>query len=133
MNRTSALHRYGPVLFWALLILALSSIPNLSSPAATFRITDKIAHIIEYGILGCLLAYARLPSRSGESRGRIAAVIIMGILFGCLDELYQSFIPGRSTDPFDVMADAVGVFGGLLLWRTYRRRNLRSRLENKNI
>lgn len=133
MNRASAVHRYGPVLFWALLILAISSIPDLSSPAAKFGIIDKIAHIIEYGILGCLLAFARIPSRRAESSGRIAAVIIMGVLFGCLDELYQSFIPGRSTDPFDVMADALGVISGVLLWRTYRRRRLRTRVEDENV
>jgi VanZ family protein len=32
------------------------------------------------------------------------------------DELHQSFVPGRSADPLDVLADCAGALLGIALW-----------------
>jgi VanZ family protein len=119
MNTKTALRRYGPVFVWALLILALSSIPDLSSAGNEFRMRDKLVHFVEYGILGYLLASAWIPAGAAGLRWKIAAVLVVGFLFGCVDELYQSLIPGRSTDPFDVAADALGVMAAVVVWRIW--------------
>ena len=126
MNMRTTLRRFGPVILWAILILGISTIPYLSSPGATFRLWDKVAHFIEYGILGFLLASAWIPAASSGARWKMAAVVLACILFGCLDETYQLLIPGRSTDGLDVMADALGVVTAVTLWSLWRRKKGRS-------
>ena len=116
--------RYGPVILWALLILTVSSIPNLSAPGTQFRFIDKIAHIIEYGIFGYLLTSAWIPPAKMYSRKRIVIVVTIGILYGILDEIYQSCIPGRESDPFDVLADAIGVCAAIVLWIVLSRKRV---------
>ena len=42
---------------------------------------------------------------------RYAAIlaILVGIFYGITDEFHQSFVPGRSSSEWDVLADSVGV------------------------
>jgi VanZ family protein len=35
-------------------------------------------------------------------------------MFGCLDEFWQSFIPGRYPSHYDVFADGIGVICGII-------------------
>lgn len=118
----SGLSRYGPVILWALLIFSISSIPNLSTPVHTFRLVDKIAHFIEFGIFGYLLMYAFVPGFMGLWRRRTAFAFFTGILCGFFDEMYQSLIPGRVADPYDAVADALGVLTAIVLWVVLHRR-----------
>jgi len=106
-----------PVLVWAALIFALSSIPDLGTGLGGWDLVlRKLAHAAEYAVLGALLA--RATARPG-----VAAVL--GILYATSDELHQSFVPGRMGAPLDVAIDAVGVIAGVLLWDRFvtRRRS----------
>jgi VanZ family protein len=47
--------------------------------------------------------------------------ICSGIFLGGLDEFHQYFIPRRSVEFFDVIADAIGMFIGLLLYYYFSR------------
>ncbi|MFQ6092230.1 MAG: VanZ family protein [bacterium] len=122
LDNPIAVTRYGPVILWALLIFAVSSIPDLSAPGAEFKLTDKTVHFIEFGVFGYLLASALAPSGVRLTKKRILVVLAVGALYGLLDETYQSFVPGRAADPFDVLADILGVCTALLLWHVLRRR-----------
>jgi VanZ family protein len=98
-----------PVLAYVSVILVLSAQQNLRPPAQ-LRLPDKVYHLGEYLGLGVLLARAFRAgsSQPGPTRTLVKAVTL-GILIGVADEIFQSFIPGRSSDPFDVLADATGV------------------------
>ena len=74
---------------------------------------DKIAHFILYSLLGFFLTGA-LPEE------KIWAIII-GTIYGILDELHQSFIPYRSCSLYDWLADAIGVIAGVYLWLTVKK------------
>ena len=51
-----------PVLAWAAVIFAFSSIPSLSSGLGAWdTVLRKGAHITEYAVLGALLARVRVP------------------------------------------------------------------------
>ena len=90
-------------------ILLLSSIPGESVPSVVGLTWDKSLHFIEYGILGVLLRRARgVVTVSGAIN-----LCLFGIVIGCLDEFWQTFIPGRTGSYFDVMADALGVIFGV--------------------
>ena len=100
---------FAPAVIWGLAILAASSIPFITPPSIGFKIEDKMAHFVEYFILGFLLA--RGFSRHGWGKGKafLASAGISGV-YGILDELYQLLIPGRQTDGLDMLADLAGSF-----------------------
>ena len=108
-----------PVLLYVTLILVLSSQPNLQPPFH-FRNADKVAHIGEYFWLGILLA--RATRASMRLRFALAASLIalaLGVLVGSFDEFYQSFIPGRDSSVYDLLADTIGVALAQLVYVTF--------------
>ena len=100
---------WAPIVLWAAVIFAFSSIPSLSSGLGTWDlILRKIAHLSEYAILGALLLRAIQ---------RPAVAILAGGLYAVTDEVHQHFVRGRHAAWYDV-ADRHG-----------RRRDRRARLE----
>ena len=97
-----------PVLAYLTVIFALSSRPYLQPPVH-FLYADKVLHVGEYLVLGLLLVRA-LRATLRVSRPLFAAMIAIGlvVIVGVSDEFLQSFIPGRTSDVFDVMADVLG-------------------------
>src|ERR687889_239449 len=114
MARSRALTVWLPVLVWAVVIFAFSSIPSLSSGLGAWdTVLRKGAHITEYAILGLLL-YRALE--------REALALAAGIAYAATDELHQHFVSGRHASPVDVAIDAVGVSLGMLVWLRVRPR-----------
>jgi VanZ family protein len=114
MARSRLLTVWLPVLVWAAVIFAFSSIPSLSSGLGTWdTILRKVAHVTEYAVLGALL-YRAL--------GREPVALAAGVAYAATDELHQHFVRGRHASPVDVAIDAVGVAVGMLLWLRLRER-----------
>lgn len=105
---THRLRGWTPVLLWAAAILVLTSVPSpgVRTPSGA----DKLVHLAVYGVLGVLLGRARAPGPASA-----AGVGALGVAFAAVDELHQRWIPGRTADPADWAADALGVAAGLLL------------------
>ena len=98
-----------PVVAWAAVIFALSSIPSLSSGLGGWDlILRKGAHLTEYAILAVLLRRAL---------GRDLPAFLVGVAYAASDELHQHFVAGRHASPVDVGIDAVGLGLGLLAYR----------------
>lgn len=111
--------RWAPPLIWSLVILSLTSIPNLQ--VSVPKGSDKWAHFVVYAVLGVLVARAAevIPRRVA-----LLAAVVLGVsLFGAIDEWHQGFIPGRSPDVRDWMADSAGGLVGAtgLTFRARRR------------
>ena len=112
--RSRLLTVWLPVLAWAAVIFAFSSIPHLSSGLGVWdTVLRKGAHVTEYAILGALL-YRALE--------REALALAVGIAYAATDELHQHFVRGRHASPIDVAIDAVGLSLGMLLWLNVRER-----------
>jgi len=95
-----------PVVAWAALIFTLSSIPGLGTGLGDADLVlRKLAHTVEYAILGFLLVRA-LRSQP--------VALLLGVAYAVTDELHQHFVPDRHADPLDVAIDAVGVAIGVL-------------------
>jgi VanZ family protein len=105
--------RMLPVLFYVLLILVLSSIPSLTAPGPSFDSKDKIAHFIEYGVLGVLLFKGIGWTVSRSRFATFGFLFAVGVSIAGLDEIYQSFIPGRMMSIYDWYADALGIAVGV--------------------
>ena len=98
---------------WAAVILALTSVPGSAVPEVAIESGDKLVHVALYAILGALTLRA-----AGNSGHPIRTVGIVGMavsLFGIVDELHQLFVPGRSADVIDWMADTIGGMTGAVI------------------
>ncbi|OFW75304.1 MAG: hypothetical protein A2Y55_05030 [Actinobacteria bacterium RBG_16_68_12] len=113
---SSVLRLWLPVVAWAGLIFALSSIPDLGTGLGGWDLLlRKLAHAAEYAVLGALLV--RATHRAGLA-------VTLGVLYALSDELHQALVPGRQGSPVDAAIDALGVVCGVLLWQRARARSL---------
>ena len=125
MSRLGALvWAWLPVLVWMALILGLSGQANLparQNPAtgevirSTYTLA-KLAHVVEYGVLGLLLLRATmLPSGGPGLRFASAAAwtVVAATLFGGVDELRQSLVPNREPRLGDVLLDGASALGAV--------------------
>jgi VanZ family protein len=102
-----------PVVAWAALIFVLSAQPDLTTGLGTWdTILRKLAHVVEYVILGALLVRALTAP---------VPALAAGIAYAISDELHQAFVPGRYASALDVAIDSVGVVLGVLLYERYGR------------
>jgi VanZ family protein len=110
----SFLRLWLPVVLWAAVIFAFSSVPDLGTGLGGWDLVlRKLAHMAEYAILGALLVRAT---------GRVGLAVALGTLYAVSDEVHQAFVPGRMGSPVDVAIDAVGVACGVFIWQSARRR-----------
>jgi len=115
---------YLPPILWAGIIFWNSSRPHVHVPKFGFQSADKLAHAAVYFILGYLIIRAvTAASRNAINWKQGLLLIFIGILYGASDEFHQLFVPGRSADFFDWVADMFGVVLGHLtfLWLQIRR------------
>ncbi|HSQ60172.1 MAG TPA: VanZ family protein [Acidobacteriota bacterium] len=116
-----------PAVAYVALIFIVSSIRGGDLPSPVPNL-DKLAHLLEYSLLGLLLGRAIRFTLGG--RGRAAAVgltIAAGAVVGALDEIYQRGVPGRSSDVRDWAVDVAAVAFSVLLAQWVSDRSLRGR------
>ncbi len=108
MNRRDRLaSRWGMAAGWSLVIFLLSA--RSSVPLPGIAGIDKFAHAGEYGILGFLVARLTVPILRGMTRPwRLVVAVVWCLVYAVSDEAHQAFVPGRSCDPLDAVADTVG-------------------------
>lgn len=89
---------------------------------------DKVAHLTEYGGYALLTARALFPLMGRRPRWtRWGVAVLWCLLYAVSDEAHQAFVPGRSCDPYDALADVSGALtaGGVCeLIRVITRLNL---------
>ena len=95
---------------WVALTLTLTSIPNLDV-GPSFPGADKIAHFGFYGVMGFLFVLWRREIGKGAAVAVVWAAIFAALLGG-VDEFHQQWIPGRSMEFFDWVADFAGGTAG---------------------
>jgi VanZ family protein len=103
---------WGPVIVYMVLIFFESSMSNAPLPQ---NVSDKSAHMSGYllmGVLAVRAVHGGLPTRVTLRGGIIAMLITIG--YGAFDEFHQWFVPGRSADVFDLLADTSGGVIGLI-------------------
>lgn len=95
---------------WVALTLTLTSIPNLDV-GPNFPWADKVAHFGFYCVAGFLFVLWRRETGKGAAVAMVWAVIFAALL-GFVDEFHQQWIPGRSMDLLDWVADFAGGTAG---------------------
>ena len=114
---------WSAVAFYCVFIFFLSSFPRPIPFLDPKKYPpDWILHIVEYMLLGWLLARALTLPMSRRSRIWIfAAALLLGTLYAVSDEWHQSFVPQRESSLHDVMADAAGILMGVEWWLHQRK------------
>jgi hypothetical protein len=133
VRRLGALGLALPRRFWALvtvgwagLIWFLSTHEGSTGEGGLFMSwLGNLAHAPLFGLLGLWLALAGPRVEPGDAAGasprrwaRLALVdqrlvLVAVVVWGFLDELHQSFVPGRDASVFDLVTDGVGVLSVL--------------------
>lgn len=87
----------------------------------------KLAHFTEYAVMG-VLVYSFLRPWAQRGRKLYLITIFWVLLSAAADELHQLFVPGRYSNPLDVLLDTCGGIFALLCivfaekWLQKRRR-----------
>ncbi|MFY9753256.1 MAG: VanZ family protein [Candidatus Acidiferrales bacterium] len=141
------LRRWWPALAWAVVISAFSTgaftadntsriiipilhwmLPHASPNTLSYlhHIIRKCGHFTEYFILSLLLLRGiRAGRREAHFRWALFVIIVVAA-YACLDELHQSFVPGRTAAIGDVLIDTSGgvaaqlIAGLLAVWAHLR-------------
>jgi VanZ family protein len=119
LRRSGFVRYWVPTIGYCLLIFVLSSISKGVYMPSPFGV-DKVAHFVEYGVLGFLLARLIGNLQSTFSKGfLLVSVVILAMLYGISDEVHQAFVPGRNASPWDVAADSLGGLMGAVVYRRF--------------
>jgi len=138
--------RYAPLVFWTLVVLGFSTgvasseetsiiirpILKFFFPLAPDASIDlyhayirKCAHFGEYGILS-LLAFRAAAGSSLNALRQFHFIfpVIFVTAIASIDEYHQSFVPSRTSSPWDVLLDiSGGLFAVFLCWLAVRKRS----------
>ena len=88
----------------------ITSIINIKDIGLLSLIIRKLAHFIEYFILGILVI--NFITRYDK---KIIIAILLCIIYATSDEIHQIFVPGRSCQIIDIMIDSLGSIMGIYL------------------
>jgi VanZ family protein len=104
---------WAPVVLWAGVIFAFSSVPSLGTGLGAWDLAlRKVAHAAEFAVLGALLVRAI---------GSWPLAVVAGSLYAVTDEVHQMFVRGRVGSPVDWAIDTAGVALGVWLYLRWRR------------
>jgi VanZ family protein len=109
------------LIFFCLAILAGSSIPGDQIPKGFQLTPDKLIHCVEYFILGVLIyRWLLIEFTINKIYLLFLITLVLGSLFGAIDENYQRLTPGRTPDRWDWVLDTIGALlaavAGYFIW-----------------
>lgn len=101
-------------ILWMAMIFFLSSQPVIAT-MMTFPGEDKLFHAAVYGLLGIFFLGAFRQGDQGYRPYILFLAVLLAVLYGITDEWHQSYVPGRTPDVTDVIADGIGATLGVFL------------------
>lgn len=118
---------FGFTLIWAIVILILYGIPGSDMPNVNFwnlLEPDKVAHVGVFMVLMCSLSFSIFKQNKYAKLKRytIRNSTIICLVYGTVLELLQgSIFSERTTDIYDILANAVGVVIGIVILKIFFR------------
>lgn len=80
----------------------------------TESVIRKIAHFSIYAVVGALLM-GITSTYNISNKNRIIISLVVGVIYAGLDEIHQSFSPGRTPKFTDVYIDTLGISLGIIV------------------
>ena len=111
--------RWIPAVFIGCCSWYLSSQPHVPMP--DFHFSDKVVHLVCFAGFSFFTAFAffglkKPENKKSECPKRILLPAITISLYGIIDEIHQSFVPGRSCSFLDWCADTLGALLGSIVF-----------------
>ena len=109
--RAGPVSLWAPVLIYMAVLFFVSSLEQPMVPAGG----DKPWHLIGYTGFGLVIARAFAGGFGHPVLLRTALLaIVFGVAYAVTDEMHQMFVPGRSAEAADLLADSAGVILGTI-------------------
>jgi VanZ family protein len=105
-----------PAIISAIGIYYFSSLPQAPFVLTTFQLQDKVLHLFAYMFFGATLALAIHTHNKSNLQKNGRWILILGCLYAFSDEYHQSFVPGRTSETGDIIADCLGILIATLLY-----------------
>jgi VanZ family protein len=100
---------------WVGAIFAGSCLPGSSVQKILWASWDKVYHIVEFAVLSAAMIWALVKVRTNAWAPIVPLMgFIIAAAYAPLDELHQSFVPGRDASIMDMTADWVGCLVGAI-------------------
>ena len=106
-----------PLLVASAGIFYFSSLPQPPFVLTSFQWQDKVLHLAAYFAYGITIALAIHVHQSISSKKKMTLIGLIGFLYALSDEFHQSFVPGRTSELGDIIADWIGVISAIMLYR----------------
>lgn len=110
--------RYNlPAIVWSVIILVLTLSPGVYIPQEfdwNLIREDLLAHFFVFAVLVFLMmqGFTRQHTNASLRSNATVYAVVIAVVYGGVLEVIQGFIPERSFDYFDMVANAVGSFSG---------------------
>ena len=116
-----------PFLAWLLIIFIQSSFPAVELPKVEFFSADKIVHMGVFGLLAalCFISLIHIKKQNLFTGSAYLWSAIITILYGASDEIHQYFVPNRSSELQDWLADIAGIIIMLALIKLFLSKKMR--------
>lgn len=107
-----------PPIIWGLTIYFASSFPG--SKVHLIEGLDKLIHFTVYGIF-CFLIHRSFQNIKSDYffRNSLLLAVIATSIYGLSDELHQAFVPQRSAEFADFVADFSGAIFYILIYKKF--------------
>lgn len=125
----SAISRYAPVVLLSIAIIVASSREQAPMPDLGFTWQDKLFHFLAFTGYGLAVIRAVVAS-AALSRRYVAIVIVLGAVFAASDEVHQMYVPGRSAEISDWLADMAGMLAAVGISWLHARHSIRQRRDS---
>ena len=115
--------KFIPATIWFIITLVLLTLPGSALPKSSMLDhlqVDKIIHIGLFSILALLifLPFIKMEMAQGQKKTILIRVAIGCLVYGILMEFVQKYwIPNRSFDLLDIVADGIGSFLPILFFK----------------
>lgn len=111
---------WGPVLSYAAMIFYFSSQSHPEEQLPEFllkQVSDKLLHLIEYGVLAalCYRAFHWVAGPAAARRSVVLAIVVASA-YAATDEAHQMYVPLRDASWLDWTADTIGAMLGAVGW-----------------
>lgn len=102
------------IVYWIMLFIA-TTLPVSSLPSVD--VSDKLKHFGAFFGLSVLLSLTLIYQNKVLLLKKyfLVAALIISSVYGLLDEIHQSFIPGRNSEFLDWFADSLGAVAGVFI------------------
>lgn len=109
-----------PVLVWCAVIFYLSTVPQISPPI-NINYIDLVGHALFYALFSFLVARGfNLKFRPNKFALSVVVVALVSV-YGALMEWYQSYLPTRTAESADEIANFAGACFGIVVYGLYNR------------